>query len=469
MTKAAESPHHIETGNGITQLFPLGFDVFSLTDVQVQLRDLNDLPVAITRDGLGTYDYFLNYVFDNASDRYTNVVVAFVTAPPTGYAIGLSRLGTQDQTLDLTASGALPAEAIEKRFDRLVSMVQDLQAQISRAPLAPIGSSNFIDAGGKILSGLADPVDISDAVTKGFLTAGSLSIDFIDGVTVSSIAALKALPAGGSNPMTAFVTGYLVQGDGGGGLYYYDASSVATDDGAVYITPNAGIGRWRLNPNGWISRRQAGSLSVGATALYATNALGIVKTPITADPDDAVALGFAGVTKVLTQSDGAIVSGIARATAAAVAAGDLLRKGEFDAAQLVQDNALTAGLATKSNVGHAHNYSLLTRFASSNQVVSTAGAVAHSLGAQPTPGHYGASLVCLVSDLSYAVGDRVNLATAQNASGGQFYAPSIWASATQVGWAMATTTPFIVTKGSTVPAAITASRWAIVAWSELVS
>lgn len=63
---------------------------------------------------------------------------------------------------------------------------------------------------------------------------------------VASIAALKALKGMGSLQYSVRVLGYYTAGDGGGGEFYWDAASSATDNGGTVIAANAGgVGRWR--------------------------------------------------------------------------------------------------------------------------------------------------------------------------------------------------------------------------------
>jgi len=101
------------------------------------------------------------------------------------------------------------------------------------------------------------------------------------------------------------------------------------------------------------------------------------------------------------------------------------------------------------------------KFKSAQQTNATFGSVAHGFGALPT--FYQVVLVCITTEKSYAVGDEVDLLSAEGSSG-QF--PAVWADATNVGWAMVQTNPFINTKGSAVNSAITAANWKIVvkAW-----
>jgi hypothetical protein len=67
---------------------------------------------------------------------------------------------------------------------------------------------------------------------------------FQAGQAVNSITELRAV----NLTKTVFVLGYLTPLDGGGGLYYWDATSSASDNGGTVIVPNSSpaTGRWRL-------------------------------------------------------------------------------------------------------------------------------------------------------------------------------------------------------------------------------
>ena len=51
------------------------------------------------------------------------------------------------------------------------------------------------------------------------------------------------------------MSGYYTQGDGGGGTFFWDGSSTATDDGGLVINPtgNVGAGRWLRIVDGMVS------------------------------------------------------------------------------------------------------------------------------------------------------------------------------------------------------------------------
>jgi hypothetical protein len=100
-------------------------------------------------------------------------------------------------------------------------------------------------------------------------------------------------------------------------------------------------------------------------------------------------------------------------------------------------------------------------FVSAQQAVATFGSVAHGLGALPT--NWQVVLVCTTIDKGYAVGDEVDLVGGFTGAGN----PTAWASPTAIGWAMVSTTPFIISKGAVTSSAIVAASWRIVVKGQL--
>lgn len=99
------------------------------------------------------------------------------------------------------------------------------------------------------------------------LLAGGLPV-------VANIAALRAYdstkPAKDAN-----VAGYYVEGDGGGGTYYYDAADVTSvDNGGTIIVAVDGA-RWKLQHSGRVSLKQFGALGNDLSSDATTNATAI--------------------------------------------------------------------------------------------------------------------------------------------------------------------------------------------------
>lgn len=108
-----------------------------------------------------------------------------------------------------------------------------------------LNRTKFLDDKRLDLSNTAD-------VSKGMAVIGR------GGQVVKTIAELRALLIT-SVSKHAFVTGYYVQGDGGGGPYWYDSTdTTSADNGGTIIVATDG-GRWKLVATGSVSVKQFGA------------------------------------------------------------------------------------------------------------------------------------------------------------------------------------------------------------------
>jgi len=87
---------------------------------------------------------------------------------------------------------------------------------------------------------------------------------------VATIAALKTINPATLNTSITFsvdVLGYAAQGDGGGGTFYWDATSTEADDGGITILPTgyAGTGRWKRIVNDCVYVKWFGAKGDGVT------------------------------------------------------------------------------------------------------------------------------------------------------------------------------------------------------------
>lgn len=90
-------------------------------------------------------------------------------------------------------------------------------------------------------------VDLAAAVNQG-------------GNALPTIAALKADTVSGiSTGATRVVLGYYAPNDGGGGLFRYNSTSSATDNGGTTIAPNVGSGRWERQYTGRVNVKWFGA------------------------------------------------------------------------------------------------------------------------------------------------------------------------------------------------------------------
>lgn len=83
---------------------------------------------------------------------------------------------------------------------------------------------------------------------------------------VATIAALKAL-ATPASAIAVNVQGYLVRGDGGGGIFWWDSASATADNGGTIISPDSApaSGRWKRLYSGPANVRWFGAKGDGVT------------------------------------------------------------------------------------------------------------------------------------------------------------------------------------------------------------
>ena len=129
----------------------------------------------------------------------------------------------------------------------------------TQAASSAVNAANSAIAAQTSGSSIALKADLANTVD---LLKGSALVGRVSRV-VDSIAQLRLLPVSGSKH--AFATGYYVQGDGGGGSYFYDATDAATlDNGGTVIVAASGA-RWKLTQKQGIDWRQFGAKGDGVT------------------------------------------------------------------------------------------------------------------------------------------------------------------------------------------------------------
>lgn len=112
------------SGNGVTTVFPVTFQFFEATTLRVQTV----VDEAVSAQVLNT-DYT---VTGGAGETGS---ITFGTAPPSGTIVVIDlNIPFLQETIDLAPNGPLPAEDVEQGFDRIVTMVKQLNARQGSAP-----------------------------------------------------------------------------------------------------------------------------------------------------------------------------------------------------------------------------------------------------------------------------------------------------------------------------------------------
>lgn len=99
---------------------------------------------------------------------------------------------------------------------------------------------------------------LNEFLAQSHTEAGTLKAD------VPTIAVLKTIDISTiPDRMQALVAGYATVGDGGGGVFYYDAAASDTDNAGTVIAPTVGSGRWRRVYSGAVNVKWFGAKGNG--------------------------------------------------------------------------------------------------------------------------------------------------------------------------------------------------------------
>lgn len=140
MTVASTLNKNIYIGNGATKVWPYTFTINDKSEIHVYLTNPNGFTTEITKD----------FVVDvlNSQVLYPGYKTGAIPpieqqAPilPSGWIITIYRGVSLTQDVDLTNQGSFFPEVIEKEFDKLTMMSQQLQEQLNRTLTADISST----------------------------------------------------------------------------------------------------------------------------------------------------------------------------------------------------------------------------------------------------------------------------------------------------------------------------------------
>ena len=106
---------HFYTGNGSTTTYAYTFPYYKTSDIKV------------------TWDDVLKTESTHYNVTGTNIVFTSGNIPANGETVVLRRVTPQTQGMDLIENDPLPAETLENAFDKVTSIVQELQEQLDRS------------------------------------------------------------------------------------------------------------------------------------------------------------------------------------------------------------------------------------------------------------------------------------------------------------------------------------------------
>jgi hypothetical protein len=224
--------------------------------------------------------------------------VTLVTGATVGDEIVIYRDQAISRSTDYQPGARLNPDTLDLDFDRVILGLQQVERDVERTlRLAP----------SDVFSPLTDFVlPDSQARASKFLSfdtngkpsvAAAVAINAEELAAVETIALLKAVSSAGlTDRDNIFVQGYYAAGDGGGGEFYWDATSSATaNDGTVILpTGHSGNGRWvALGMEGVVNVKRFGAKGDGST-----NDTTFIQAAIDAADDTGVPVEFPAATYI---------------------------------------------------------------------------------------------------------------------------------------------------------------------------
>lgn len=133
MTLSAAANRVSYAGDGTTTSFAFAFTLWAASEVKVYL---------VSSTGVQTLKTITtHYTLSTSTFPAASLNVTMVTAPATGETLVLVRSQALSQALDLVNGDPLPSDLIERRFDILTGIIQNLSERVDRALSLPVGSS----------------------------------------------------------------------------------------------------------------------------------------------------------------------------------------------------------------------------------------------------------------------------------------------------------------------------------------
>lgn len=286
MTVSSTTNRNDAVGNGATSIFPYTFRIFSNTDLQVTVRDTDDVETTLAL----TTDYTVDGVGDAAGGNVTLVDAgqAWLDVDGdllTGFIITIRRVRPFTQETDIRNQGDFFPEVHEDTFDQLLMLLQQVQNDIQGALRLP----ETVDPA---TVDTTIPVPAADQAIR-----WNSAADALENFSPASVGSI-ALPAG---------NGIMVQNSPSNFL----ARSLASGAGISITDPDGVAG----NPTIFIA---SGAISTTLLADAAVTADKLASGTVTID---AIGSGVTGVVAVETQDQATAATSPATLFSGTVAAG----------------------------------------------------------------------------------------------------------------------------------------------------
>ena len=235
-------------------VFDYDWPVFAETDLEVYLSTSGDQPVAADILTLNT-DYTVAGEETNGGGTIT-----LTSAATAGDRLVIRHVPTLQRVTNYTNGGPDRATDRNDEYNKVWMAIKRLEAlKLDRSQEDTPTMDGDLSMAMFSITDVPDPTAGADAVNRDYVLGQIGLIGNLTIPTVASILQLRAL----TPTSYALVSGYYEPADGGGGLFYYDSSDVATaDNGGSVIVGNTGA-RWKRVPSVISSPQQWGAVGDG--------------------------------------------------------------------------------------------------------------------------------------------------------------------------------------------------------------
>lgn len=255
MTVPNETDYSRYTATGSDSAYQYTFRIFNQDELTVQTMTTAGVITTLTI----TTDYTVSGV-----GAYGGGTVTLTAGNlGAGIVIQITRIPPITQQISLQTQGAYSPTAVEGMDDLLTMISQALQTQANHAIHGPLVDASTVDMqlpAAVTRSGKFVTFDVDGSVA---LSTSSPAVSAL--VSVVTIAALKNVASPVTNTLYG-VAGYNTSGDGGGGLFFWNSTSTATDNaGTVFQRTAGGAGRFLRIYNDGLNIRWFGAVGDGIT------------------------------------------------------------------------------------------------------------------------------------------------------------------------------------------------------------
>lgn len=191
MTVSTQTAKSQYTGNGVTVAFTGSFPILDEDHATVILTTA--LGVSTTQTI--TTDYTISGV---GGSTFT---VTFLTAPASGVRVTIARAVPLTQELDLVENSVLPSAELEKSYDKVTMIAQQVNEAAARSLRFPVSDASSLSA--ELPSSVTRAGKVLGFTSTGAVTVSTVDLDDLDDLATDAAAAAASAAAAAASATTA--------------------------------------------------------------------------------------------------------------------------------------------------------------------------------------------------------------------------------------------------------------------------